>query len=222
MSRESFQNVNIIFDRLKSKLYIEKDVELAKMLAITPSKLGVWRTRNFVPLELLITLCREKGVDIHWLLTGKEREEEERVSAVAEGKACFIEGNAVEVHVYALGGAGMGKELVEVEPIETITVPQQFWKPSVRVVKVRGDSMEDYIHDGAFVGVDTADREILSGRVYAIWLPYEGTVLKELYTTPEAIIFRSRNKRYPDFSIPLKEFQVENIIGRVKWVLQET
>ncbi len=69
MSREKFQNVNIIFDRLKSKLLIEKDVELAKMLGITPGKLGVWRTRNFIPFELLITLCREKGIDIYWLLT---------------------------------------------------------------------------------------------------------------------------------------------------------
>jgi len=99
MSREKFQNVNIIFDRLKAEIHIEKDVELAKMLGITPSKLGVWRARNFIPLEILITLCREKDIDIHWLLTGEgiiKREKAFEVyaqapsSMIEEGELTYI------------------------------------------------------------------------------------------------------------------------------------
>ncbi|MEW6115343.1 MAG: S24 family peptidase [Nitrospirota bacterium] len=206
---------------------------LRKSIGITQSELGKriglkWyqvKDLESGKVELSPTIAKilyhEFGAREEWVLEGiGPMLIEGKPLAVAEAKPILGEERSVEVHIYALGGAGMGKQLVEIEPIETIIIPQQFYKPSIRVIKVRGDSMEDYIHDGAFVGIDTTDREIMSGRVYAIWLPYEGTVLKEIYTTPEAIIFRSRNKRYPDFSIPLKEFQVENIIGRVKWVLQ--
>lgn len=92
MSREKFQHVNIIFDRLKSKLLIEKDVELAKILNISPGKLGVWRTRNFIPFELLITLCRERGININWLLTGEEPMEREKgLEVYAQAPASMIE-----------------------------------------------------------------------------------------------------------------------------------
>ncbi|MEW5745239.1 MAG: LexA family transcriptional regulator [Nitrospirota bacterium] len=207
-----------------------KVAEFASIIGISQGTLSDIENEKTKPsAETIAAIVRHTDINATWLLTGRTTEKEsymyrapaERSMIIAEQPAEFMKSDAVSVTVHALGGAGMGKMLVETDPIETIAVPREFWKPSIQVVKVRGDSMEDYIHDGAFVGIDTHDREILSGRIYAIWLPYDGTVLKEIYTTPSDIVFKSRNARYPVFSVPLKEFQTENIIGRVKWVLQE-
>lgn len=75
MSIKRFRDVDLIFDDLKELLSIKKDVELASVLGIEPGKLGVWRTRNFVPVELIIALCRDKGFDIYNVLYGDPKKE---------------------------------------------------------------------------------------------------------------------------------------------------
>lgn len=218
MSREKFQDVNIIFDRLKSELHIQKDVALAKILGIPPGKLGVWRTRNFIPLELLITLCREKNIDIHWLLTGEgHKGEKERSAQVNEGLS--------KVGVFSLAGAGSPKELTEHEPIESIWLPKEFSTPDLMPVKVRGMSMYPTIWDGAIVGVNKNDRAIISGEIYAIWIPYEGAVIKRLYMDVDKVILKSDNQAFPEMSIAYKELEAAHgdnfILGRVKWIIQK-
>jgi phage repressor protein C with HTH and peptisase S24 domain len=123
--------------------------------------------------------------------------------------------------VYALAGAGPARDLVEHEPIEMIVIPKSFWKPSIAAIKVRGRSMEPLILDGAYLGIDREDKWIISGEIYAVWIPYEGAVIKRLYIDPEKITLRSDNKDFPEFSIPVKEASAEMILGRVKWVLQQ-
>jgi len=80
--------------------------------------------------------------------------------------------------------------------------------------------MEPLILDGAYIGIDREDRWVISGEIYAVWIPYEGAVIKRLYIDPEKIILRSDNKDFPDFYIPVKETNTEMILGRVKWVMQ--
>jgi phage repressor protein C with HTH and peptisase S24 domain len=80
--------------------------------------------------------------------------------------------------------------------------------------------MEPTILDGAIVGVDRDDRAIVTGYIYAVWIPYEGAVIKRVHMRPEQIIFRSDNPEHDDFSLPLSEGIPDMILGRVRWVWQ--
>jgi SOS-response transcriptional repressor LexA len=125
-----------------------------------------------------------------------------------------------EIGVFALAGAGPARDLVEHEPIDTLIVPRSFWKPSIVAIRVKGRSMEPTILDGAIVGVDRDDRAIVTGYIYAVWIPYEGAVIKRVHMRPEQIIFRSDNPEHDDFSLPLSEGIPDMILGRVRWVWQ--
>ena len=82
------QNVVIktgdVLDRLKQFLQIDKDADLARLLGEQPKKLGVWRLRDTVPLELLISFCSQEGLRLEWVLTGEGTAREERRTILTE------------------------------------------------------------------------------------------------------------------------------------------
>jgi phage repressor protein C with HTH and peptisase S24 domain len=128
--------------------------------------------------------------------------------------------DAIQVGVFALSGAGPPNDLVTNEPLETITIPKNFYKPSIITIQVRGKSMEPLIRNGAYVGIDRDDKWIVSGEIYAVWLPYEGAIIKRLYLDMEKITLRSDNQQFPDIHVSLQGPDENFIQGRVKWVIQ--
>jgi phage repressor protein C with HTH and peptisase S24 domain len=133
--------------------------------------------------------------------------------------------NAEEVvvmQVYVTGGAGSPYEFIPSEPIEEIVIPRSFYKKSIIPVKVRGRSMERTLRDGAVVGVDRSDRQIVNGELFAVWLPYQGTVIKRLYLNSKRIQLRSDNEEFhsEDIEVALDEVDDNFVQGRVKWALQ--
>lgn len=156
--------------------------------------------------------------NFRWVLTGEGPKRKE--GQVGDKIDSYDRQQSREIGVFALAGAGPAMALVEHEPIETIVIPKKFWKSSIMAIKVRGRSMEPLILDGAYIGIDREDKWIISGEIYAVWIPYEGAVIKRLYIDPEKITLRSDNKDFPEFSIPTQEASANMILGRVKWVLQ--
>lgn len=127
----------------------------------------------------------------------------------------------IELKVFALAGAGHPNNLVDTEPVAEIVVPKDFYKPSIVPVKIRGRSMEDTIMDGAIVGVDRTDKRVVSGEIFAVWMPYEGAVVKRLYLDTEKITCRSDNPKFDDFIVSLDKVGEHFIQGRIKWVIQQ-
>ena len=125
--------------------------------------------------------------------------------------------------VIAFAGAGKFIDLTEIEPIDELLIPKEFAiNGSTVIVKVAGASMEPMIKKGAYIGVDKNDKQFTAGEIYAIYLPYEGAVIKRVYLDLNNIILKSENKNFPDVIIPAKKVDRENfIIGKVKWVLQK-
>lgn len=83
------------------------------------------------------------------------------------------------------------------------------------VFKIKGDSMEKLIMDGSKVIIDTSDREIVSGGIYALNIPWEGTVVRECYIEPGGVVLMTYNKNYPEVVLSWEEFEPEIIIGKV-------
>tara|TARA_X000001388_G_scaffold23413_1_gene15907 strand:+ start:2321 stop:3037 length:717 start_codon:yes stop_codon:yes gene_type:complete len=85
-------------------------------------------------------------------------------------------------------------------------------------VKVSGNSMEPRLFDGDVVGVDTFDRKIVDGKVYAI--NHSGLLrVKRLYRLPGGgVRVNSINSHeHPDELYPQEQMQELIIIGRVFW-----
>jgi len=143
----------------------------------------------------------------------------------SEGEAKLMPldpGEVVALQVYVTGGAGAPYEFIPSEPIEEIIIPVSFYTRSIVPVKVRGRSMEKTLRNGAIVGVDRSDRQIVNGELYAVWLPYQGTVIKRLYLDHKKIRLHSDNEEFraQDVEVALDEVDDNFIQGRVKWAIQ--
>ena len=85
-------------------------------------------------------------------------------------------------------------------------------------VKVAGNSMEPVLPNGTTVGIDTASKNIVDGKMYAI--NHEGMLrIKLLYKLPgNGIRVRSYNQdEYPDEIYPGDQAKVITVIGKIFW-----
>ena len=71
-----------IIERLKNVKGYLNDADLARDLGVLPKKLAVWKLRNTVPLEELITFCRQEKINLEWALTGEGPSPEKKASPV--------------------------------------------------------------------------------------------------------------------------------------------
>jgi len=113
-------------------------------------------------------------------------------------------------------------QLTVISQRELVEAIQYKHKPDpVIPYKVAGKSMEPSINQGAYVGIDLMDKEICSGKTYAIALSNLSVELRRLYMGHDAAVFKADNPTFPDITIPLEKFNLDIILGRVKWVAQE-
>lgn len=57
--------------RLKKELNVTKDADLARALGAKPETFTVWKTRNFLPIELIVDICNRNNLSINYILFGK-------------------------------------------------------------------------------------------------------------------------------------------------------
>jgi SOS-response transcriptional repressor LexA len=202
-------DIKPVLARIKLLKGLKNDSEIAALLGIGANDFSNRKKRGTL-LQPIVEWAAHESVSFDDLLCG-----EGQSRGLGYDREKFS-----EIGVFALAGAGPARDLVEHEPIDTLIVPRSFWKPSIVAIRVKGRSMEPVILDGAIVGVDRDDRDIVSGYIYAVWIPYEGAVIKRVHMRPEQIIFRSDNPEHDDFSLPLSEGIPDMILGRVKWVWQ--
>lgn len=121
--------------------------------------------------------------------------------------------------------AGAGPEQDDddynLEPINTISVLQEYLHPGIFACKIVGDSMEPNILDGAFVGVIPLAGNLIEGEVYLVWLPPFGIVAKRVYFGKDkTLILRSDNSKVDDIQVDTSGYQ--NLIkGKIEWVWQK-
>lgn len=64
-------DVGSILDRCRAVLGVESDADLGRHFGKPRTTVSNWRQRGTVPLEELVQLHDERGVDLSWLLTGQ-------------------------------------------------------------------------------------------------------------------------------------------------------
>jgi phage repressor protein C with HTH and peptisase S24 domain len=125
------------------------------------------------------------------------------------------------VNIYNMVSCGPGAEPEWHEPVDRRAIPVGFLRANIRPILVRGRSMEPTFKNGAIIGVDQSDKQVVEGEAYAVVLPYSGAAVKRLYPQPDGVLIRSDNKEFPEVKLKKEDVPEYFILGRVCWVVQE-
>ena len=214
--------------------------QLAEKLNISVRTLSGWETGEREPkigaMERIARICQKENPDMANFrdLARQPTSDEEWDISIAETVSNATESTitdqgihrggstekSVKIGIFAFAGAGDAIELFEHEPIRVVDVPKRWVTPTIRGVLIRGRSMEPTIMDGAVIGVDVQDTQIVSGEMYAIWIEHEGAVAKRLYAEPNGIRIVSDNSQFSDTLVKHEDMPKKFVIGRLKWVMQ--
>jgi phage repressor protein C with HTH and peptisase S24 domain len=167
----------------------------------------------------LIKIASFFGVDVGWLATGGGAKHLGPVGADPE--FAFIAQRDVDL------SAGPGA-FAEHEPEIGRLAFRRDWLRKLGVtpdrcviVRVRGDSMEPALRDGALVLVNTADGQSAQDGIYALMLD-GGLIVKRLQRAfSGGLIVHSDNPAYRDMELTADQVEHLHVIGRVLWVATE-
>jgi len=187
-------NVIDVLIRLKSALKITSDADLARLMNITPSAVGVWRIRNTIDHQKVITICNERGFDLHWIYFGK--------GSLKKPKSA--ESGIPLIPVNAMAGFGSGDMAVAYHDVEKFLIPE-FKDRADFLIRITGTSMNPKYFNGDIVACKKVPtRTFLQwGKVY-IMDTEQGAICKRVFAsnTKGKIICRSENREaYPDFKL---------------------
>ena len=103
-----------------------------------------------------------------------------------------------------------------------VPLPQAFLRPSLQVLRLRGQAMEPLLREGAYIGVDMEDLAPVSGRTYALFAPLEGVVVRQVFLDgpQQGYVLRAQSPDYPETFLDAALLQ-RRMLGRVVWTFQE-
>lgn len=167
-------------------------------------------------LEKLALAAGVKVVELYPILDSTEL----ATGGLARSGECVVLASDKCSHagVYELSQAHLENQ----ESIGAICVSNTIYKPAMVVLRVRGNSMRPTISDGALVGMDKRDKQIVGGDMYVVRRPHEGAIIRRVYVNEDAIVLIPENREHLVLTVkdvdPLK---VDFILGKVKWVIQK-
>ena len=226
-----------IADRIKHILNREglKQKQLADLISTSPQTVNNWIKRNSISREAAQQISERFGYSLDWLLTGKGDAKPEHDSSIPPETEWFgvdpwddetpVDDGEVAVRFlkdieFACGDGSVTDEdyngyMLRFSKATLRRVGARTDGSGVLCFPARGDSMEPNIPNGTTVAVNTDDKRIIDGKIYAInengWKR-----IKMLYrTAPDTLSIRSYNKAdHPDEEKPAHDVE---IIGRVFW-----
>jgi phage repressor protein C with HTH and peptisase S24 domain len=215
-----------VMPRLQKKLGFSTEKELAKELGMSQSAYAERKRKNSIPYDHVITLCRERGVSMDFIITG--RAEVFNGKVIQEHDLPHIDEDSMIIVPYfkdirAAAGAGCSNDDESESDISYIVLPRDGYPELSRsaqhlhAITAHGDSMEGNIMDGAILLIDFCDRGHESGKIYVVNAGGE-VMVKRLFSdpsNPEKLILQSDNVYYPKFTLDRSEVSV---VGRVVFV----
>lgn len=226
-------NFEEVFERIKLATSTRTQVGLAEVLDIRQSSISDAKRRNSIPADWYMKLFERFGLSPDWLKKGSGPMYLRTEMGYSPVESALPLGAYEDVALYSDPDAK--GELVSVYSTRhwpghgndeapkvsgKLNIPLSFATPGTKVLQLDATSMEPLIRKGAFIALDTNQKQIVSGELYGVNLPYEGLVIKRVYldTKGANFVLRSENPQHPEVTLPIDTL-AENIVGRVAWVL---
>ena len=228
---EIFKEIGLLIKKRREELGYTQ-TKLAELISMEPISVQRFESGySKIAIDYLAKISKILKVDISYffsedkkvLKTNKNKSTLLNIPAMSASDEILIDKSKYQtIPVYSFAGAGKFVNLTEIEPIDTLLVPKEFIKKKLAVVKVIGPSMEPYIKDGSYVGIDLNYRELVSGYIYCVNLDYEGALIKYVIKDRNGITLKSENPKFHDIFIKKEEITDGDhfVIGRVVWVWQ--
>lgn len=179
-------------------------VEAADALGIKRSTyIGHENGHRGFPATRAPAYARKFKVSPEWLLYG------------TGGEATEVDG-AVPVHQIPVLGdvpAGNWREAVK-SSRQTMMAPEPEIPPAAYALRVRGDSMDHIVDDGAWIVIDPTDLDLYEPRLYVIRNGEGETTFKRYREAPARLVPVSSNPSHKEIAISSGDFIV---LGRVIW-----
>lgn len=215
-------------ERIKKATGARTQVQLAEVLEVRQSSISDAKRRCSVPSDWFLKLYRSHGLNPNWLSDGQEpvylNASRGTVSAdnlLRETPASYGRTNARGrlVQVSTMAGASADPNVWAPQPAEDLSIPESFHRPELLVLRVDSAGMEPLIVRGAFVGIDTAQRQHPDGELCAVHFPHQGLLIRRVYYQDGQFVLRAEDKGHAELHVPAAEMATRTL-GRVIWVIQ--
>lgn len=195
--------------------------EASEISGASRSTLYLWaKSDGKVPLAAALKLAEAAGVTLDWVATGWDRRPDMPKIEISPEQTLDL-ARIPLLGVLAAAGAGAQNHGVQVEDhiymsraqLRALGVSPE----AVHFIRVRGDSMEPTIADGAIVLIDAAHNRWRGDAIYA--LSQQGDVrVKRLSKAVDGTFMAiSDNPRYPAERLSPADLDGLHIEGRVVW-----
>jgi len=207
-------------------------IEMAKRLDISEKTLRSYEKGKDVTLSFIQKLATVFEISLYWLITGKEEPSigscMKDISLQEETTLASLEEN----HTYSItklsihASAGDGIENFDIEEIGQVLLDKELFRyamnpKSLKIIQVKGDSMEPTIMDDCHVVIDESQTEQVDG-IYAICLGSQIMIKRLQYDHLKGtVIIRSDNPNYKDQIYDPKENQTPfKVLGKKVLIIQ--
>ncbi len=208
---------NLFIRRAFEALNISSQNKLAILLGINRAGITQAKNKGTVPDKWILDLYRKYGINPDWIETGKGK----MFIAERDGSGVVPEYRTAP-HVKARLCAGGGSFEVD-ENINDYWMFRADWLNSkglashMILVDIYGTSMEPELKHGDTVMIDTSQKDILAGSIYAVGI--EDTIMvKRIEKHPGKLVLRSDNKDYEPVYLSRNEMDGFRIIGKIVWI----
>jgi hypothetical protein len=178
------------FERLRITLGFKNQKELADILEIRQSSISDAKRRDVIPADWAMKLLRKERINPHWIYVGLP--------------PMRIGDQPCKSHIGFCAGQS--------------SFLQKFATQSLSIIVMQDSSMEPDIPRDSHLGINTDDRELVSGALYGVNLPYEGFTIRRILTTGNRrATLSAGNPAIP--AITLAQSKLEPLIqGRAVWI----
>lgn len=198
-----------IMSRLKNKLNLTEDKDIAKLFGISSAALSTRKKNNSIPFEHIIEVCSEYGISIDYIIKGNV----ELLNGVCIND---IDKKYIDTSVFFTLPYINDINTIKEEPniiLENIknhiVLPQESY-PELQLshdglcaVTAHGNSMDGNISNGALMLIKFLNFTISSGCVYVLILQDE-ILVRRIFLDPnnqDKIIIKADNYYYPEFIV---------------------
>lgn len=229
-SAEGFGAAQII-SRMMEALEVPTQSALAEELGVSRGAVSDAKSKDKIPAEWLLKLFRGHGINPFWMETGRgsmyldQRTVREGVEPEEGPGGQSGEFDYVPMVKARLSGGGGSLETSD--SVVGYYAFRRAWLAgrgdihSMRLMRVTGESMEPTLEDEDVVLVDLSQRDILTGKIYAVRIDDE-IVVKRLDKKPGQLVLISDNRQFYDpLEINVSEQINVDILGRVIWMARE-
>lgn len=200
--------------------------EISKIAGVSQPSVNRWLNGEVEEIKATAALriCKKYPVLLEWLISGEGTPTPTGTSVIP----CFPEETDppegfVFVKAYRVEcAAGDGR--FECEPDETVEgksyraswlQKRGYQAERLKIFKVVGDSMAELLCDGDSITVNTAETEVISGKVYAFCFNGGFRVKRLRRLMNGGLSVHSDNPQWSTETIPPDEMECVHIIGRV-------